>query len=124
MIIKQTDNITFGYHNILKTQYLKGNLKPVKYGFYGDKLNKKNVSLEHLQPKSKGGKSELFNFVLASKSKNQARGNKDIQPFVDKENAMRYLLQFVGIKAENFNGDNYIKDILNTLKNLGVDLCL
>jgi hypothetical protein len=124
MIIKQTDNITFGYHNILKTQYLKGNLKTVKYGFYGDKLNKKNVSLEHLQPKSKGGKSELFNFVLASKSRNQARGNKDIQPFVDKENAMRYLLQFVGIKAENFNSDNYIKDILNTLKNLGVDLCL
>ena len=124
MIIKQTDNITFGYHNILKTQYLKGNLKTVKYGFYGDKLTKKNVSLEHLKPKSKGGLSETQNFVLASKTRNQARGNKDIEPFIDRECVLRYLLQFVGIKAENFNGDNYIKDILNTLKNLGVNLCL
>lgn len=123
MFIIPIDNTTFGYHNILKTQYLKGNLKGVKYGFYGDKLTKKNVSLEHLKAKSKGGKSELENFVLASKAKNQARGNKDIKPFVDKETAMRYLLQFVGIKVENFNGDNYIRAIIKTLKKLGVDLC-
>ena len=118
-----TDNITFGYSNILKTQWLRGNLKSVKYGFYGDKLTKKNVSLEHLKPKSKGGKSELENFVLASKYKNQLRGNKDIKPFVDKECALRYLLQFVGVKADNFLGDNYIKMIICTLKKLGVDLC-
>lgn len=122
MIITSTDNITFGYSNILKTQYLKGNLKTVKYGFYGDKLNKKNVSLEHLKPKSKGGKSELENFVLASKTRNQARGNKELSLFFDRENALRYLLQFVGVKAENFNGDNYIKMIIRTLKNLGIDI--
>lgn len=118
-----TDKITFGYSNILKTQYLRGNLKTVKYGFYGDKLTKKNVSLEHLKPKSKGGKSELENFVLASKTRNQARGNKELALFFDKENAMRYLLQFVGVKADNFNGDNYIRMIITTLKKLGIDLC-
>lgn len=124
MLITPIDsNITFGYHNILKTQWLKGNLKTVKYGFYGDKLTKKNVSLEHLKPKSKGGKSELENFVLASKYKNQIRGNKDIRPFIDKETVMRYLLQFVGVKADNFIGDNYIRIIIKTLKKLGVDLC-
>ena len=117
-----TDKITFGYSNILKTQYLRGNLKTVKYGFYGDKLNKKNVSLEHLKPKSKGGKSALENFVLASKTRNQARGNKELSLFFDRENALRYLLQFVGVKAENFNGDNYIKMIIRTLKNLGIDI--
>lgn len=122
LIIPINPDITFGYHNVLKTQYLKGNLKSVKYGFYGDRLTRKNVSLEHLKAKSKGGKSELENFVLASKAKNQARGNKDIKPFVDKETAMRYLLQFVGIKVENFNGDNYIRAIIKTLKKLGVDL--
>lgn len=122
MLINPVDNTPFGYHNVLKTQFLKGNLKGVKYGFYGDRLTKKNVSLEHLKPKSKGGKSELENFVLASKTKNQARGNKDIKPFIDKETVMRYLLQFVGIKVENFNGDNYIRAIINTLKNLGVNL--
>lgn len=118
-----TDKITFGYSNILKTQYLRGNLKTVKYGFYGDKLNKKNVSLEHLKPKSKGGKSELENFVLASKTRNQARGNKELALFFDKEKAMRYLLQFVGVKADNFNGDNYIRMIITTLKKLGIDIC-
>lgn len=123
MIVQQTDNITFGYHSVLKTQYVKGNLKSVKYGFYGDRLNNKNVSLEHLLPKSKGGKSKLTNFVLASRKQNWKRGNDDIQQHIDKPNAMRYLLQFVGVKAENFIGDNYIKDILNTLKSLGVDLC-
>lgn len=122
IITGTTDNITFGYSNILKTQYLKGNLKTVKYGFYGDKLNKKNVSLEHLKPKSKGGKSELENFVLASKYRNQLRGNNDIREYIDKENILRYLLQFVGIKAENFNGDNYIMMIVKTLKKLGVNL--
>jgi len=122
IVTNTTDKITFGYHNILKTQWLKGNLKTVKYGFYGDVLTKKNVSLEHLKPKSKGGKSELDNFVLASKHKNQIRGNQDIRPFVDKECALRYLLQFVGVKADNFLGDNYIKMIINTLKKLGVNL--
>ena len=118
-----TDNITFGYSNILKTQYLRGNLKTVKYGFYGDKLTKKNVTLEHLKPKSKGGKSELENFVLASKHCNQARGNQNLSLFIDKENALRYLLQFVGVKAETFNGDIYIKMIIKTLKKLGIDIC-
>lgn len=122
LIIPINPDITFGYHNVLKTQYLKGNLKSVKYGFYGDKLTKKNVSLEHLKPKSKGGKSELENFVLASKYKNQIRGNKDIRPYIDKETVMRYLLQFVGIRVENFNGDNYIRAIINTLRKLGVNL--
>lgn len=122
IVTNTTDKITFGYHSILKTQWLKGNLKTVKYGFYGDRLTKKNVSLEHLKPKSKGGKSELDNFVLASKHKNQIRGNQDIRPFIDKETVFRYLLQFVGVKADNFLGDNYIKAVINTLKKLGVNL--
>lgn len=122
MIIQRTDNISFGYSNVLKTQWLKGNLKSVKYGFYGDKLTKKTVTLEHLKPKSKGGKSELENFVLASKYRNQLRSNNDIREYIDKENVLRYLLQFVGIKAENFNGDNYIKMIITTLKKLGVNI--
>ena len=122
MRVTKSDGITFGYSNVLKTQYLKGNLKTVKYGFYGDKLSKKTVTLEHLKPKSKGGKSELENFVLASRYRNQLRGNNDIRGYIDKENVLRYLLQFVGIKAENFNGDNYIMMILKTLKKLGVNL--
>ena len=73
--------ITFGYHSPLKTLYKKGKMPKVIYGFYGDKLTPKNVTLEHLLPHSKGGASELDNFVLASKQNNLARGNDDIRKF-------------------------------------------
>ena len=94
----------------------------VKYGFYGDRLNNKNVSIEHLKPKSKGGKSTLDNFVLASKEKNNLRGNKDIRNFAQREKILNYLYQFMGIKLPNFNGDKYIADIIRTLNKLGIDL--
>ena len=79
MIIQpiQPNSLTFGYSHQLKTLYRKGKL-PVKYGFYGDKLTQKNVSLEHLKPHSKVGKTELSNLVLASKQKNQAKGNEEL----------------------------------------------
>lgn len=122
MRTKPVDNISFGYKSILKTNFIKGKLPSVKYGFYGDKLNNKNVSIEHLKPKSKGGKSTLDNFVLASKEKNNLRGNKDIRNFAQRENILNYLYQFMGIKLPNFNGDKYIADIIRTLNKLGIDL--
>lgn len=111
--------ITFGYHSPLKTLYKKGQMPKVIYGFYGDKLTPKNVTLEHLLPHSKGGASELDNFVLASKQNNLARGNDDIRKFANKECIVRYLSQFMGIKLPYFNGDKYIKGILQTLEKLG-----
>lgn len=111
--------ITFGYHSPLKTLYKKGQMPKVIYGFYGDKLTPKNVTLEHLLPHSKGGASELDNFVLASKQNNLARGNDDIRKFANKECIVHYLSQFMGIKLPHFNGDKYIKGILQTLEKLG-----
>lgn len=111
--------ITFGYHSPLKTLYKKGKLPKVTYGFYGDKLNQKNVTLEHLQPHSKGGKSCLENFVLASKQNNLARGNDDIRKYANKECIVRYLSQFMGVRLPDFNGDKYIAGILQTLTKLG-----
>lgn len=122
MRTKPVDNVSFGYKSILKTNFIKGKLPSVKYGFYGDRLNNKNVSIEHLKPKSKGGKSTLDNFVLASKEKNNLRGNKDIRNFAQRENILNYLYQFMGIKLPNFNGDKYIADIIRTLNKLGIDL--
>lgn len=122
MRTKPVDNVSFGYKSILKTNFIKGKLPSVKYGFYGDRLNNKNVSIEHLKPKSKGGKSTLDNFVLASKEKNNLRGNKDIRNFAQREKILNYLYQFMGIKLPNFNGDKYIADIIRTLNKLGIDL--
>lgn len=121
MRIETTPNpISFGYNSPLKTLYKKGKMPSVIYGFYGDKLNSKNVTLEHLKPHSKGGKSCLSNFVLASKRNNNNRGNEDIRKFALKENIVTYLSQFIDIKLPNFDGNKYIQSILKTLKNLGV----
>ena len=113
---------TFGYSNILKTEWLNGNLKTVKKGFYGDILTKKTVSLEHLKPASQGGKTSTKNLVLASKRMNQARGCEDLKKFANKKNIIEYLMQFIGVKTKQFNGDEYISNIIETLKTLDINL--
>ena len=108
---------TFGYSNKLKTLYKKGQL-PIKYGFYGDALTKSNVSLEHLLPHSKGGKTELSNLVLASKEKNNARGAEDLANYFNPDTFKQYLDQFIDIKVKGFNGNDYIDKIIKTVKTL------
>lgn len=114
--------ITFGYNSPLKTLWRKGKMPSVTKGFYGDTLTQGNLSLEHLKPHSKGGKTCLRNLVLASKEKNQARSNFPIKEFFDKEKAIEYLNQFVNIKLKDFNGNSYIKGIVKTLRDLGIDI--
>lgn len=113
----ENDNVTFGYQHRLKTLYKKG-LLPFKYGFYGGRLTVHNVSLEHLLPYSKGGKTELNNLVLATKENNSSRGNKDIIPFLDETNITNYLKQFVNVKLKDFDGNKYIQSILRTINKL------
>ena len=72
MRIEVGSPVSFGYSNILKTEWRKGHLPSVKYGFYGEKLTQKNLSLEHLQAHSKGGKTVLSNLVLAAKEAKEA----------------------------------------------------
>jgi len=111
------DTITFGYHHPLKTMYIKGKL-PIKYGFYGGILNKKNVSLEHLKPHSQGGKTELDNLVLSTKSNNQNRRAEPLSHYITIKNVTRYLQQFIDVKSGDFNGNEYIQKILKTLGGL------
>ena len=109
---------TFGYSHYLKTMWKKGQLPQVKRGFYGDTLTLRNVSLEHLHPKSKGGKTELDNLVLASNRLNNARGDKPLIQFIDLKAMARYLDQFRNIKVKGFDGNNYIAMILNKVGEL------
>lgn len=99
----------------LKTLYKKGQL-PIKYGIYGEKLTKSNVSDEHVICRCFGGTSDLKNIVLASKEMNNARGNQPIGLFVTYAMLKKYLSQFLGIKRKDFDGDEYIKGIKNTFK--------
>lgn len=110
--------IHFGYNNILKTLYKANKLPTVKYGFYGDELTKANVSLEHLRPKSKRGKTELCNLVLATRNNNHRRGVRPLKEVINPEIVEQYLNQFKGVIVEDFNGNKYIEMILRTLRKL------
>lgn len=106
----------------LKKLWDAGKLPTVKHGFYGDELTHQNISREHLEPASKGGTKRFGNIVLASKEKNNARGNKDINLFANVIKAREYLSQFIGIKIPELNGHRYIKEVVDTLNRLGFEL--
>lgn len=112
------DIISFGYSHQLKTLYKEGKLPTVKYGFYGGELTKDIVSLEHLQPHSKGGKTVLNNLVLATVENNNKRGNKSLWEYLNPENVLKYLNQFIGVKTDGFNGDDYVRQILHKIGNV------
>lgn len=114
MDIQAIQPVNFGYSNKLKTLYLQGKIRP-KYGIYGERLTKDTVSLEHLQPRSKGGKTQIENLALASKKMNNLRGNKPLEEFLTPKNLVRYVNQFVDIDIPEFNGKKYVMGILKTI---------
>ena len=118
MEIEPVDNVVFRYSSTLKTLYKKGKLPSVKYGFYGDEITKKTVTLEHLLPRSQGGKTELKNLVLASANKNQERGTRPLSEMLNWEYAGRYFEQFRNVKVNGFDGNKYITIVIETIKGL------
>ena len=82
--------ISFGYTDKLKTLFKKGKLPTVIYDAFGEKLTPKNVTLDHIIPKSKGGASKTANYMLASDYWNHLRGNRPLSGFLTQENLQRY----------------------------------
>ena len=101
----------------LKKLYKKGKLS-IKYGLYGEELTKKNVTDEHLLPRCFGGSSDLSNIALATKEANWRRGSEPIEIFLSLGMLRNYCKQFKGIKIRGFNGDEYVKGIIKTIKGL------
>lgn len=112
------DSITFGYHHPLKTAWKKGLLPTVTHGFYGEPLTNKNVSLEHLIPRSQGGHSNWANLVLADRQKNWERGVIPIDEVTTVGMLRKYLLQFKDVKNKYIDGNKYIKAIRETFKDI------
>ena len=111
----QAYNVNFeGYSCELKRLYKKGLVK-IKYSFYGGKLNPKRMSVEHVVPRSKGGKSCQANYVFCNADQNSDRGNSPLVHYINWEAVGVYLKQFEGIKIKNFNGDEYIKQVLSAI---------
>lgn len=118
MQINPTQNISFCYKSILKTYWLKGKMPSVTHGIYGSELTKDNITLEHLKPHSKGGRTTMSNLALSKNINNWIRGNKPLSEFLDKDIFEAYCEQFKGLKLPFFNGDNYIKEITKTIERL------
>lgn len=112
-------SINFGYSSILKDLFKEGKMPSVTQGLYGNKIDSKTVSLEHLKAKSDGGKSVLSNFALAHKDANNLRGNKPLCQFLSKEMLEEYLSQF-NFEIPEFNGFTYQDMIRSTCRKLGV----
>ena len=116
MEIQPVNSVSFGYSNQLKTLYKKGKLPTVQYDISGRKLTKKNVTLDHVIPKSKGGESVQENYMLATAEFNHLRGNKPIKDFMTNNGLVKYLSQFLGVFVDGFSGDKYVKGLLKTLE--------
>ena len=117
MRVEGFNDITFGYNHILKTLYKKGKINP-PCGIYGEKLTKKNVTLEHVLCVCHGGKTETGNLALASAEMNNARGNKPLADFLNVEGLAKYCDYFMHLECPNFNGVKYVKDLLNTIQHV------
>ena len=107
---------SFTYSNKIKTLFKKGLLPTVQVDAAGNELTKKNVTLDHVIPKSKGGKSCTGNYMLATRKFNWARGNDPLLKWTTPEGLIRYLNQFIGVKVKGFIGNEYIAEILKTLE--------
>ena len=118
MKINPAQQITFGYKHLLKTYWLEDKLPTVTHGIYGGELTKDNVTLEHLKPHSKKGRTVLGNLALSKNVNNWTRGNKPIGNYLNKDIFEQYCEQFKGVKLPFFNGDEYVKQITKTIERL------
>lgn len=118
MKIEPVDTTSFGYKSVLKKDFDSGKI-PLKKDITGHPLKRGQATVDHTIPKSKGGKSQLYNFTLMNKEANIARGNKPLRYFIDIEALMEYIRVMLDVKTENINGVEYIK---NWLKNFAKEL--
>lgn len=113
--------VTFsGYRHPLKDLFKEGKMPTVKRGLYGGKLTLGNVSLEHLKPHSKGGKTTWRNLALAERGRNTARGSNPLADFLSWEMLEKYLSQFNFRIGTLFDGFIYQDQIRETCRALGV----
>lgn len=118
MIINPVDNISFENKSILKTEFQRGRI-PLKKDITGQPLRKGNETVDHTIPKSKGGKSNLYNYSLMSSLANNKRGNKPIRQFIDLESLIEYIRVMLDVKTMDLDGVDYLRGWLkNFLKAL------
>lgn len=123
MDIKPTSTITFGYSSKLKTLYKAGKFPGLK-SFSGEDLT--SPSLEHIHPRSKGGKNELGNYVLTNRKENMLRGDANIDYYIHKnpDGMNDYIDWFLNHEVEGFNCREYIMKVINTINRVSKDFLI
>ena len=107
--------INFGYKSILKSEYLKGNIK-LKKDITGNMLTKDNVTLDHTIPKVRGGKSRLDNYSLMVDYINHRRGSNNLKDIIDLPSLIDYITIIINTKTRDFDGVEYLKGWLKNLR--------
>jgi len=108
------NQISSGNKSILKTEFERGRI-PLKRDITGHKLKKGYESIDHTIPKSKGGKSNLYNYSLMDTIANNKRGNKPLKPFIDLESLVEYISVMLDVKTPDLDGVDYVRKWLKTL---------
>lgn len=101
-------------------------IKKVSIDFYtGRFVEFNNRSTEHIVPKSKGGISNIKNYVMTDRIVNSDRGNMDLIDWFNIhpnfiQNAKNYITLNLNLKID---GVNHGKEVLKTLiEKYGLDL--
>lgn len=115
MNIAPVSLISFGNKSPLKTEFLNGNIK-IKKDITGADINNGNVTLDHTVPKSKGGKSNIYNYSLMSRDVNIKRGNKSLKGMVDTRSLLDYIIAMLDVKTMDVDGVDYLKKWLRNLR--------
>lgn len=108
-------SVSFQARSALKRDFDSGYI-PLKRDITGHKIKRGETSVDHTIPKSKGGKSTLFNYSLMNSITNNKRGSKPIEQFIDLESLIEYIRIMLEVKTENINGIDYLKGWLKTLQ--------
>jgi hypothetical protein len=106
--------VSFGNKSILKTEFDRGAI-PLKRDITGHKLKRGESSVDHTIPKSKGGRSDLYNYSLMNPIANNKRGNRPIKQFIDLESLIEYISKMLDVKTMDLDGVDYIKGWLKNL---------
>lgn len=111
------EQIPFKRKSILKTEYQKGNI-PLEKDFFGSPLTPKNVTIDHIKPKSKGGKSKLSNYILLTVENNNKKASRDIFEFAKEEDTEAYLNAIENANIDKNTCETYLKNVTRTLRTL------
>lgn len=115
MNIAPVSLISFGNKSPLKTEFLNGGIK-IKRDITGAEIDNSNVTLDHTVPKSKGGKSNIYNYSLMSRDANIKRGNKSLRGMIDLRCLLDYIIVMLDVKTMNVDGVDYLRRWLRNLR--------